>query len=336
MLVAIKEQLQDNYFIRTVPKEMLPEGVEVPIGFNTQSMCCDHCHTVRNRNEVFLVYNTETEDYAQIGRTCLHDYLGMDVSGWLARAEWILDIEDLYSVAEMYSSSHKHHAARHLPFDTLFAYVYTHAGRHGFISKKKAMEDESVEATVHAAIRNYYDSKVGIRNSRQKENPPTPEEIGGARKLLEWFRTELLEQPENRLFGDDLMWQNLKNAYDSNMLPLKFTGLVGIPYACWLRHESNMIRMASRKVSQWVGEIGKKTTQRVKCVHKHLIDSNYGPVTVLKFVTPEGNVLCWFQSSGSTLVIQEEDELTIVGMVKEHKEYNNQKETVVKGVKQLA
>jgi hypothetical protein len=39
---------------------------------------CDHCGLIRSRKDTYLVYNNETGEIKQVGRTCLRDYTGAD------------------------------------------------------------------------------------------------------------------------------------------------------------------------------------------------------------------------------------------------------------------
>lgn len=348
ILVAIKEHIAGSdyaEFIRGVPSTCLPDTAYIPNWFQTSGMVCEHCHSVRNRNEVFLLLNTNDEvtgakesAYTQVGRTCLKDFLGVDVTSWLQHAEWLLDIEEMYTMAGIYSQPDKSADKRYFPLDTIFQYVYTEATRHGFVSKKRASEDEALTASIEIALRNFYDDmgvtrKMHWGEQRVQGAPPSDEEIAAATALLQWFQTEILPVPEKHYFGDDIMWYNLECMFNNNMLPVKMTGLVVIPYICWMKQKADLAREAERGISVWVGTVGDKIKAVATVVYKQTIESMYGPVVLHKFVTENKEVLCWFQSSGSTLQLEEGDTLTLTGTVKEHKEYRGQKETVIKGVK---
>ena len=76
--VATLEHLTDDKgqpmnMLRTSP---LFKG-ELPERFRTvEATNCDHCHQLRNRKDTYLVRNTETGEWKQIGSTCIADFLG--------------------------------------------------------------------------------------------------------------------------------------------------------------------------------------------------------------------------------------------------------------------
>lgn len=342
LLVAIKECLSsdnDAIIIRTVPDTCLPVETVIPDWFVQETdMFCGHCHTRRGRHEVFLLRKRATQEYVQVGRNCLKDFLGVDVSAWLARAEWMLDIEEMYTMAGIYSQPDRSVDKRYLPLDQVFKYVYASATRKGFVSKKRSMEDGSI-STIESAMQQYHEDKIGRSRFGKKRNeaypPPTEEETAAAADLLEWFKKEILPVPEKHYFGDDIMWGNLQHMCDHNMISLRMTGISVIPYVMWLKYKADKLREEERGVSNWVGNVGEKIKLKAKVIYMQTIESAYGPMTIHKFLTEDKNVLCWFQSAGSSLRLEENEELVLAGTVKGHKEYRGQKETVLKGVKQV-
>jgi hypothetical protein len=336
ILIACKESIKGDQFIRSTPKALLPANVDIPQWFFTSGMACQHCNVNRMRNDVFLVFNTDAPKYTQVGRSCLTDFLGMDVSNWLQQAEWIVDIDDMLAMAETFENveHNRGETVRYLPLDPIFTYIYAVANRYGFVSKKKAQEDDSAEATIYRALTAYYDNtnRFSLRR-KDSEKPPTAEEVLTAGKILTWFLEEILPNNDKHYFGDDVMWHNMEAMFHNRLVPLSMTGIATIPLIMYYKYKAEQNRNAERAVSNWVGEIGQKAKAQVKLVFKQNIESFYGVMTIHKFVTPGGNVLCWFQSAGSRVDINEGEELLITCTVKEFKEYRGQKETIVKGVK---
>ena len=333
VLIAVKEMIKEDTYIRTVP------GEAVPTWFQGRDMMCDHCCTNRRRNEVFIVMNKDNNKHLQVGRNCITDFLGVDASSWLQQAEWILEIQEMYEMADIFAEDeHRGQSvSRYLPWDKIFVYVYSQAQRHGFVSKKKAYEDDSLEATITAALHNFYTDMGAVRGGYRKdqEPPPTPEEELAADKILAWFGKEVLPDNEKHYFGDDTMWYNLDNMYANNLVPLKLTGLAVIPYVVWNIVRQNELRNQKQAVeSKWLGELGKKVTIQVKLHTKQALESDAFGITMLhKFVSKDGDRISWFQSAGSSFFVEEGEELIITGNVKAHKEFRGIKETVLKGVK---
>lgn len=58
---------------------MVPNAGELPAQYrNTASTTCDHCGHKRYRRDTFVVRHDETNEYKQVGSTCLKDFFGHD------------------------------------------------------------------------------------------------------------------------------------------------------------------------------------------------------------------------------------------------------------------
>lgn len=56
-------RLADNRFEGRIPERYRTAGRE-----------CEHCHIRRDRNDTYLVYNEDEDEFKQVGRTCLQSY----------------------------------------------------------------------------------------------------------------------------------------------------------------------------------------------------------------------------------------------------------------------
>lgn len=53
---------------------------KIPDSFRRSGCTCDHCNTARNRNYLYIIYNTVKKEYKQIGSSCILDYTGINDS----------------------------------------------------------------------------------------------------------------------------------------------------------------------------------------------------------------------------------------------------------------
>lgn len=86
------------------------------------------------------------------------------------------------------------------------------------------------------------------------------------------------------------------------------------------------------KPSEWIGEVGKRIpATQVTLKRTYYYENQYGVNTVYTFETENGSVITWF----TKVDINKEngDVFSIVGTVKDHSTYNNQKQTVLTRVK---
>ena len=74
-------------FVATIEHGTTPEGEvinvirampdkNVPVKFRTRDKLCDHCRANRTRKHTYIVRNETTNDWKQVGSTCLRDYVG--------------------------------------------------------------------------------------------------------------------------------------------------------------------------------------------------------------------------------------------------------------------
>ncbi len=78
--VATVEPVEDSEEVRNMINKLPGVTVEVPVEYRTASMFrCDHCHTERQRNEIFVIQH-ENGDFKVVGRTCIKDFMGYHAS----------------------------------------------------------------------------------------------------------------------------------------------------------------------------------------------------------------------------------------------------------------
>lgn len=52
---------------------------KVPVKYLHTPKICEHCGKIRNRKDTYLIYNTDSNEFKQVGSTCLLDYTkGLD------------------------------------------------------------------------------------------------------------------------------------------------------------------------------------------------------------------------------------------------------------------
>lgn len=74
--VAIIEHSSPENIIRIIDQRFYGR---VPERYRTSPKTCEHCHMRRDRNDTYLIYNEDEDDWKQVGRTCLKNYTqGLD------------------------------------------------------------------------------------------------------------------------------------------------------------------------------------------------------------------------------------------------------------------
>lgn len=103
--------------------------------------------------------------------------------------------------------------------------------------------------------------------------------------------------------------------------------------------EREEARKAQKAVSQWVGEIGQKITVDVVEWDSFEFDTQWGSQTCYIMKDASGNVMKWFTSASlgyydeNGVYVYAPEQFKIKATVKDHSEYRDEKQTVLKSVK---
>lgn len=90
-LVGIIEQSDNGNIVNAI------NNCEVPKRFWTTENYCEHCNSKRNRKNLFIIRNTETNEYKQLGKSCVKLYTnGID-------AEHFAQILHCYDILKKYN-----------------------------------------------------------------------------------------------------------------------------------------------------------------------------------------------------------------------------------------
>jgi hypothetical protein len=284
----------------------MPGVGEVPDRFRS-SFVCEHCGKVRRRNETFILKNDQGS-YVQVGRQCLKDFLGYH--------EVLLYVSDYVSEVlgecERYGSYEYVYDLKHYLRYCCAAYRF----QKGYVSRR----ENWVESTAGVAWYSLQPSK----NNPLKE-PILPDETD------DLFADQVLWETVIRLYNLDRL-----SDYEHNLKTLILMGYVRRKHAGIAASmlSSYGYRKVETRTSEFVGVVGKRDRFEVTLTGRIAFDSAYGNLWLYKFEDAAGNALVWWTSAGLADV-HEGDRLTVVGMVKEHKLYNNIKQTVLTRVKAI-
>lgn len=294
-------------------------GSDLPIRYRNCDPGCDHCQTKRYRKDTFVVFNRETNEYKQVGSSCLTDFLGVDGSLFAAMAEIYSTATELASASESSSPGSCGDFFDYL--DTYLSYVAETIGVSGWLSRKVARELDKM-ATSDVAYRHLH---------------PSPYD-----RMLD----RLFDKPSEKsilLAKDSIAWcENLSDAeveaseYLHNIRVIARRGIVGTrqygyaasivsSYQRALGDKANKERNnQARNTSDYVGEVGKRTNFNVMVEKVLEFEGTYGLTLIHLMADEVGNRLVW-KSSGKAFEIGVP--IRIKATVKRHGEYKGIKQT---------
>lgn len=323
--VASIEHTDSGNFVDCVP------GAEVPERYRTTASHCDHCHTSRQRKNTFVVRSQTDGSFMQVGRSCLRDFLGTDNPEHILSLFAILrDIEesrggwcDLGRAGATWSDEVVNILAVSLAAIRVW----------GWVSKGQAMGDPTDQLV--STVSRYWDAVTPKPSKEQAEvqakirEASKEDDTDTASEILAWVRGS------NET--SDYMWNLRLACADDIAASPKRVGLIVSAVAAWHRHQDRELKKAQDRelnaASEWQGEIGARLRSiKVRLeMRRGLGEGAYGWTELLKLRDEAGNLYTWF--TGSEPKIDVGETLLITGTVKDHKEYQGIKETLLTRVK---
>lgn len=88
--IAVLEIHESGNIIRKINTEM-----DIPERFRYTKNVCEHCNSKRFRNNLFVIHNTKTDEWKQVGKTCLKLYTdGLNAEYVAAYMDGITELEE--------------------------------------------------------------------------------------------------------------------------------------------------------------------------------------------------------------------------------------------------
>lgn len=283
------------------------EGVEIPAKYRATKSICEHCNSNRMRNKTVLLQDAQG-NIKQVGTTCIKEYTGIDGN----------DIIEAYKDIQNIIINNNY-----LYVDNEQLYKYPkYANTIDYLSncieliktKGYNKNDTKIDAWNNIVIDQYV-----TKNEEYKEL---------AKQIIEYFMAHNFE--------NDFM-HNIK-IYLSNDYT-KQSGFVAYAYIAYEKEIEYQNRQKKENaISEYVGGIGQKIQTELTLKNIHFYETSYnGYDTTIQnifiFEDKDGNIYKWNTSNGLNdkkgNSINKGDKLTLKGTIKEHTEYNGQKQTVL-------
>jgi hypothetical protein len=278
---------------------------------------CDHCGTVRQRRDTYLVENAETGVRQQVGSTCIKDFLGHSVSAAMdLHGDSLDEVEELCRAARCEVA---------WTVRTVVARAVRVIGEYGFVSVEKA-EIERREPTgrlVRCAL------DPGCRADRELEARTRPAEADyqAADVIVAW----VMEQDAN---GNQYLL-SLQSVVAAGTVSSRNAGLMASSVAAYNKATQERIEREARPVSQHVGTLKERRMFVLTILREIPIDSDYGVRPLYVMRDPDGNLLKWFASTWQGANTPESPRwepgvrVTVKATVVGHEEYKGVRQTMI-------
>ena len=299
--------------VRCVP------GHEVDDTYRTRGPFCDHCHSMRRRNDTYVLVHDDGRS-VQVGSSCMVDFLGSPEAAKLAAsASIITEARDIGMGGESGFSG----GAVDYTLSSLLAMVAYLMRTVGWISSKVARERDECASTATIAW-----AYISDRVLAKKEGAdPTDEDKALAKSAEEWAES-LTDEAVNACSGDYL--HNLRVVAMTGVASHRTAGIAGSMIVAY-QNAIGAERARKERAAAYahVGTVGKREEWAVTLDFVHGYATDYGYTTILKFVTDDGAVLVWRSTSCNIERSDVGKRYTVKGTVKEHSEYKGVKQTAL-------
>lgn len=292
----------------------------VPERYRTCKSNCEHCNRIRSRKDTYIVYNTDTDEYKQVGKSCLMEYTnGLD-------AKLVSNFEQYFhEVEELSFGSYGGYTEPMYNVHKVLLNAVRFVNKYGYVKELSLEDARNGVKTTRDLVRDIICSKKG------DESVFSDEEHQFVNNLIEYYKNQ---------DGNNNYVSNLNTIIRNEFTTFKFfnTLISSIPsYQKYLvKEEEKRIRFENRfkeeSKSEYVGEVGKRV--QIEIAHHSVVysfETVYGWTYINKFVDADGNIIIWKTSRSDF-----EDCTKLVGTVKEQKEYRNIKQTVLTRCKVVA
>ena len=309
--------------------------VEIPEIYRSTDSICEHCNSRRLRKDTYLIYNEATQEFKQVGKSCLNSFTnGLSAENVAQYISWFDEVIEGQQVDSL--NSKKYYSVELIILNAIETIKH-----YGFISKAMAMEsnDRFIMTTTERVIEFMFPNRCMNRIEILKEmesigyNCESEANKTELNKMLEW-----LKNTDN----NSQYIYNLKTTVaDGCCEPRDFGLLVSLPSAYFkalekeqdrlIREQKRAEKMLLNANKQHIGKIGERLDidiSEVECITSFPTD--YGMMRIYRFETVNGDILVWKTSN----FIEHTDKVKkIKATIKAHNEYKEEKQTEISRVK---
>lgn len=279
---------------------------------------CDHCNINRYRKSTILIVD-DYGNYKQVGTNCIADYIGSgDIENYI-NAEIITS--DYFSpVTEIDSDEYNEHIKQGLYSEygiktvDFLAECVAMVRKYGYQSTK--VDEDSIDNHLQSTRTQAEINFFALYGKLEQ----TDEDKEKAKRIIEWLKTDI--EPTNEYMS------NLKVLAGLEFASVKHLGYIASMTITYDKHfNSNKVNE-----SEWIGSIGKKIETEVQLIFKKEFTNTWGWTLMNLMEDKDGNQFVWWTQNDS---LTTEKTFKIRAKVKDHREYNGKKQTVITRVKVL-
>jgi hypothetical protein len=292
---------------------------DLPLRFRDCTSECDHCQTVRNRAETFVVQHDESGEFKQVGRTCLQDFTGAaDPSAWIAKYQFERSLADLAGWDDGDGGCGR--AAAVILVLAFVAMVAAHVRIVGYMSAGKARE--SVMPVMSTGSEVFFGATDKEASKRDIYiDAVTDEDRQLAADAIAWVKSDAVGEVSDYI-------HNVRIYAGVEVVDSKGANTLASLVPTYRKHMGIRAEKAT-KLNEHLPGLAVK--QRVRdmplvLVAEHSFDTMYGTKWILRFEDSAGRCVVWKTTSPGS-GYKTGDRVLLTGTVKDFGEYKGTNQT---------
>lgn len=314
--IAVLEVHDIGNIIRRINTE-----IDIPERFKTTENVCEHCNTKRQRNNLYVIHNIETDEWKQVGGNCLKLYTGgLNMEYVAAYMDGITELEEFDGIVG--------HGKAYYHVNEILSYALEVINKIGYFNAQSVLPTKflvselmhnNLDRAIEIINKEFKDARLDARFMYNDFHKNSTKDI--VKEIIEYYKN---------LNDESEFVHNVKVMLNEEyVLAKNFGFLCYLPegYARYLKKE---IEKANKVETKYFGEVGKRYKDKV-ISDVTLITSwetQWGYTGVYKITLEDGSVLTW-KTNNSLYLDRNEEYDKISFTVKEHKEYKGEKQTEV-------
>lgn len=320
VFVGTIEHHENGNILRSIDEEH-----QIPERYRNAEPYCEHCHTKRARKDTYVVFNEETGEFKQVGKSCLKEFTnGLSLEMTAMILQWLKTVEESCSMGAgaAYTPMYKVTEVSAYFVETMRKFGWANSSWKEDSTKNRAMRFYRLDT----GDNNFSNAEKLQLRSQMNSVDFNPEHVTEEyiKAALDWAKA--WDEHEYNEYRD-----NLKVIAGMEFCEWKHLGYLASLFMVYDKEMEKEIKRAerqkSRAKSQYIGQVGDKISCKIAS-WKMLTgwETQWGYTYMYEFVVEDGNILIWKTSKWF------DDEFvptTIAGTIKAHNEFNGVKQTVL-------
>ena len=318
-LIASLEHTKEGNIVHSINN-----NINIPERYYNVAPYCEHCNTNRRRKNSFIIRNTETNEFKQVGKTCLNDFTGN------INAEWLAQFYAMFDKLVTFEAPQGGYSDNTRYFSTVDLLAYTVAITNIYGYCKSGTDNATGEMVkdfyIVSECGGYPFGNERIKEKMQSVNfKVTAEDTATAQKIIAYV--DSIADTNNYI-------HNIKTLCASDMVAYKNVNLLVSAITCYNRELERKAKEDARKKeaskSNHIGNIKDRLTINIaswRCLTSwcNCYDGYHETTTFLyQFVDNAGNIFVWKTQKhfNENATLRE-----ITGTVKAHNVFRDIKQT---------